>query len=89
MCSTDTFLQVKYANSKDLPFLAYNTAHGAITTLGRMDHGIEIYLNQLNKVEVAADGKTATIGGGTQSKKVTDTLWAANKQTGMIKSLIF
>jgi hypothetical protein len=53
-----------------------------------MDHGIEIYLNQLNKVEVAADGKTATIGGGTQSKKVTDTLWAANKQTGTIGNLI-
>jgi hypothetical protein len=53
-----------------------------------MNHGIEIYLNQLNKVEVAADGKTATIGGGTQSKKVTDTLWAANKQTGMIKNRI-
>jgi hypothetical protein len=49
-----------------------------------MDHGIEIYLNQLNTVEVATDGKTVTIGGGTQSKKVTDTLWAANKQTGMI-----
>ncbi|SPJ74581.1 related to oxidoreductase [Fusarium torulosum] len=77
----DVIKTVKYANSKDLPFLAYNTAHGAITTLGRMDHGVEIYLNQLNKIEVAADGKTATIGGGTQSKKVTDTLWAANKQT--------
>ncbi|KAF5020484.1 hypothetical protein F66182_7494 [Fusarium sp. NRRL 66182] len=72
---------VKFANSRKLPFLAYNTAHGAITTLGRMDHGIEIYLNQLNTVKVAADGKTVTIGGGTQSKKVTDTLWAAKKQT--------
>ncbi|KAH6993264.1 hypothetical protein EDB82DRAFT_170307 [Fusarium venenatum] len=77
----DVATTVKYANDKSLPFLAYNTAHGAITTLGRMDHGIEIYLNQLNTVEVAADGKTVTIGGGTQSKKVTDTLWAANKQT--------
>ncbi|KAJ4002667.1 hypothetical protein NW752_002511 [Fusarium irregulare] len=77
----DVAKTVKYANSKDLPFLAYNTAHGAITTLGRMDHGIEIYLNQLNTVKVAADGKTVTIGGGTMSKKVTDTLWAANKQT--------
>ncbi|KAF5238384.1 hypothetical protein FANTH_10331 [Fusarium anthophilum] len=77
----DVATTVKYANSKSLPFLAYNTAHGAITTLGRMDHGIEIYLSQLNKVEVAADGKTVTIGGGTRSKEVTDTLWAANKQT--------
>jgi AICAR transformylase/IMP cyclohydrolase PurH len=54
-----------------------------------MDHGIEIYLNQLNTVEVAADGKTVTIGGGTMSKKVTDTLWAANKQTGTFSLFIF
>jgi hypothetical protein len=54
-----------------------------------MEHGIEIYLNQLNTVEVAADGKTVTIGGGTQSKKVTDTLWASNKQTGMIQRFFF
>ncbi|RSL54832.1 hypothetical protein CEP54_009713 [Fusarium duplospermum] len=72
---------VKYANKKKLPFLAYNTAHGAITTLARMDHGIEIYLNQLNGVAVAKDGKTVKIGGGAPSKKVTDTLWAAGKQT--------
>ncbi|KAF4996415.1 hypothetical protein FDECE_12451 [Fusarium decemcellulare] len=77
----DVVETVKYANNKDLPFLAYNTAHGAITTLGEMDHGIEIYLNQLNSVTIAADGKTVKIGGGTVSKKVTDTLWAAGKQT--------
>ncbi|KAI5460754.1 hypothetical protein BGZ63DRAFT_387709 [Mariannaea sp. PMI_226] len=72
---------VKYANKKRLPFLAYNTAHGAITTLQRMDHGIEIYLNQLSYVDIAHDGKTVKIGAGTQSKTVTDTLWAAGKQT--------
>ena len=54
-----------------------------------MDHGIEIYLNQLNTVKVAADGKTVTIGGGTMSKKVTDTLWAANKQTGTFLFIYF
>jgi hypothetical protein len=47
-----------------------------------MDHGIEIYMNQLQSVEIAKDGKTAKIGGGTQSKAVTDKLWAAGKQTG-------
>ncbi|EXK76945.1 hypothetical protein FOQG_18320 [Fusarium oxysporum f. sp. raphani 54005] len=46
-----------------------------------MDHGIEIYLNQLNDVKIFPDGKTVEIGGGTVSKKVTDTLWAAEKQT--------
>lgn len=73
---------MKFANQEGLPFLAYNGAHGSITTLGQMTHGIEIDLNQLSGVEVAADGQTAKIGGGTISKNVTDALWAAGKQTG-------
>jgi hypothetical protein len=77
-----TTIQVKYANQKELPFLAFNGAHAAITTLGKMDHGIEIYLNQLSSVEIAKDGKTATFGGGIMSKNATDALWAAGKQTG-------
>ncbi|KAM0332090.1 hypothetical protein ACHAQA_002361 [Verticillium albo-atrum] len=72
---------VKFANYKKVPFLAFNTAHGALTTLGRMDHGIEIDLEQLTSVDVSKDGKTAKIGGGTVSKTVTDSLWAAGKQT--------
>lgn len=51
-----------------------------------MNNGIEIYLNQLNNVKIAADGKTATFGGGIMAKNVTDALWAAGKQTG--KSLL-
>ncbi|KAF7550906.1 hypothetical protein G7Z17_g5399 [Cylindrodendrum hubeiense] len=77
----DVVETVKYANKKALPFLAFNTAHGAITTLGKMDHGIEIYVNQLSSVELSEDGKTVKIAGGTKSKLVTDTLWAAGKQT--------
>lgn len=77
----DVVETVKFANKRNLPFLAFNGAHGAITTLGKMDHGIEIYLNQLSSVEIAEDGQTAKIGGGTMSKVVTDTLWAAGKQT--------
>ncbi|KAL4876409.1 hypothetical protein BJY04DRAFT_231588 [Aspergillus karnatakaensis] len=72
---------VKYANKKNLPFLVYNGAHGAITTLGQMDHGIEILLSKLNTVDIHDDGKTATIGGGILSKKLIDTLWAAGKHT--------
>lgn len=80
--------QVKFANYKKVPFLAYNSAHGALTTLGRMTHGIEIYLDQLSSVEVAEDGQTAKIGGGTVSKAVTDQLWAAGKQTGKTDSYL-
>jgi hypothetical protein len=80
--SANVSSQVKFANEQNVPFLAYNTAHAAMTTLGRMDHGIEIYLNQLNDVKISPDGKTVQIGGGTVSHNVTETLWAAGKQTG-------
>ncbi|KAJ5684724.1 uncharacterized protein N7477_001069 [Penicillium maclennaniae] len=72
---------VKFANKKHLPFLAYNGVHGALTSLGKMDHGVGISLSQLSGVKVNPDGKTATIAGGTMSKLVTDELWAAGKQT--------
>jgi AICAR transformylase/IMP cyclohydrolase PurH len=56
--------------------------HGSITTLGKMTHGIEIHMSQLNSIAIAKNGKTATIGGGVMSKNLTDALWAAGKQTG-------
>ncbi|KAI1177725.1 FAD binding domain protein [Nemania sp. FL0916] len=72
---------IKYANSKNISYLAVNGGHGAITTVGRLHDGIEIWLNQLSSVEIAPDGKTAKIGGGTLSKTITDTLWPLKKQT--------
>lgn len=72
---------MRIANKCDIPFLAYNGAHGAITTLGRMDWGIAINLSKLSSVAIASNGQTATIGGGTNSKVLIDALWAAGKQT--------
>lgn len=69
-----------------MPFLAYNGVHGALTTLGEMGYGIEIFMQQLSSVEIAKDGETVTIGGGTMSKLVTDTLWEAGKQAGKSKT---
>lgn len=60
---------------------AVNGGHGAITTQGYMNYGIQIWLDRLDKVELGCDGKTVKIGGGTLSKKVTDVLWAYGKQT--------
>ncbi|OBT70377.1 hypothetical protein VE03_00112 [Pseudogymnoascus sp. 23342-1-I1] len=77
----DVVQTIKFANNKSLPFLATNGVHGSITTLGQMTYGIEISLKQLNTIKIAADGQTVTIGGGVMSKNVTDTLWAARKQT--------
>lgn len=62
--------------------LAFNGAHAAITTLARMQGGIEIYMGQLSSVTIAEDQKTVTVGGGTLTKAVTDALWNAGKQTG-------
>jgi hypothetical protein len=50
-----------------------------------MDYGIEIYLPQLNSVSIAKDGRSATVGGGANVKNLTDTLWAAGKQTGELR----
>ncbi|KAJ9136904.1 FAD binding domain-containing protein [Pleurostoma richardsiae] len=76
----DVVETINFANEHSLPFLATNGVHGSITTLGKMTHGIEIHLSQLNTVQIAADGQTAKIGGGILSKNLTDTLWAAGKQ---------
>lgn len=75
-------MQVQYANTHGVPILAFNGAHGAISTLGDFEYGIEVYLSQLSSVVLSADGQTVTIGGGTLSVNVTNTLWAAGKQTG-------
>ncbi|KAI0446132.1 putative FAD-dependent oxygenase [Xylaria telfairii] len=77
----DVARTVYQANKCGVPVLAFNGVHGAITTLGRMTSGVAIQLGQLSNVTVARDGKTATIGGGTLSKTVTDTLWTSGKQT--------
>ncbi|KAK2872133.1 hypothetical protein FQN49_002524 [Arthroderma sp. PD_2] len=76
----DVVETVKFANKKDVPFLAYNGAHGALTTMGKMDSGINIFMKELSSVDIAEDGKSVKLGGGTNSKLVTDTLWDAGKQ---------
>ncbi|KAJ4358246.1 uncharacterized protein N0V89_002826 [Didymosphaeria variabile] len=77
----DVIEVVKYANEQQIPFLAVNNAHGAITTVGRVKNGIMIWMRQLDSVQVGEDGHTATFGGGILDKAVTDALWAVGKQT--------
>lgn len=77
---------VRYANERNIPFLAVNGGHGAITTVGKMEYGIQIWMRQLRAISIAKDGRSATFGGGVLSKNVTDTLWAAGKQTGKVST---
>ncbi|KAI1214558.1 FAD binding domain protein [Annulohypoxylon truncatum] len=72
---------VKYANELGMPYLALNGGHGAIKTVEKMKGGIEIWMHQLNGVEISEDGARAKIGGGAKTKTVIDALWAAGKQT--------
>lgn len=73
---------VKFANGMNIPYLAVTGGHGAITTVKNVHDGIGIWMKNLDSVEIAPDGSTATIGGGALTKVVVDTLWAAGKQTG-------
>lgn len=81
-CFFVDLLQIKYANQHRNQFLAVSGGHGAINSLASVNHGIEIWMRQMNSIEISPDGKSATIGGGVKAKEVTDALWAVNKQTG-------
>ena len=80
----DVVETVKFANQHNKAYLAVNNRHGANKGIGKLQNRIQILMSQLNSVQVAADGKTATFGGGVLAKQVTDGLWAAGKQTGRI-----
>lgn len=78
---------VKFSNEMNLSYLPFNRGHGAITSMGKEQNGIGIWMDGLRSVEIAQDGLTATIGGGALSKDVTDTLWAMGKQTGQFRCI--
>lgn len=78
-----TTTQVRYANGNDIPFLATAGLHGGTSTLGNLQQGINIRLRKMNSTSIAADGLSATFGGGILGLEVRDALWAAGKQTGM------
>ena len=65
-----------------LPVLAVTSGHGAISSMGTMENGIQIWMRQMNSITIDPDGTTATIGGGVLTNELVDTLWAANKYTG-------
>lgn len=72
--------QIQYAVAQGRPFLAVSGGHGATWALGGVENGIAIAMRGLVFVDVAADGASAVIGGGTQSGEVIAALWAVGKQ---------
>ncbi|KAF1979872.1 FAD-binding domain-containing protein [Bimuria novae-zelandiae CBS 107.79] len=71
---------VGFAYKANIPILAWNGHHGSLVSLGKMDYGIAISLNQLNSLQISKDTKTATVGGGINSHSLTVALWNAGKQ---------
>lgn len=65
----------------NISFIPVNGGHGSISSLANFESGIQIWLNHLNSVSVANDGKTATIGGGALARHIIDSLWDKGKQT--------
>ncbi|KAL8913489.1 MAG: hypothetical protein Q9171_001677 [Xanthocarpia ochracea] len=57
------FLWVRFANKINLPFLAINRGHGSVSALGTFKHGVLIKLDNLTSIVIAADGKSAVLGG--------------------------
>ena len=78
-CST---VKVKFANLVDLPFLAINRGHGSAGALGTIKNGFLIRLDNLDTIDIAADGKSATMGGGVYVDQVLSTLAENNKVCG-------
>ncbi|KPM43934.1 hypothetical protein AK830_g2572 [Neonectria ditissima] len=72
---------VRYANDHGLPFLARSGGHGATEALSLAKDVVMIDLRGRDAVDIADDGKTATIGGGVSVKKLVSHLWTAGKQT--------
>lgn len=72
---------MRYADRYNVPFLTVNRAHGTASALSNVFNGIEIYISSLNSIEIAEDGKSALMGGGTYQDQVVKYLAAHGKVT--------
>lgn len=77
----DVSLTIQYANAHSIPFLATTGTHGTWHGLSKLQGGMAIWTRNLTKMEFAADGNSATLGGGLRGNDVIPALWARGKQT--------
>jgi hypothetical protein len=80
-------VQVRYANTNDMPFVAISGKHGYSNSLGKVKHGVGINLRKLNSVKVTKDGRSATIGGGILTKRMVEALWEKGKLSSKLSFL--
>lgn len=74
-------LQIKYANSYSIPFLAINGGHGTYSSLSTIKSGIGIYLRGLSGVSLSPSNPShALILGGTLTGEVISGLQDLGKQ---------
>ncbi|KAL8704812.1 MAG: hypothetical protein Q9201_002044 [Fulgogasparrea decipioides] len=78
----DVATTVQFASKHNIPFLAVNKGHGSTSTLGVVKNGIEIHIRALNQIVVNADGRSASVGGGSYNQELIDTLWNQGKASG-------
>ncbi|KAL8686941.1 MAG: hypothetical protein Q9218_006750 [Villophora microphyllina] len=77
----DVATTVKVANAIGVPFFAVNKGHGSTITQRNVKHGIEINMRSLANIDIAADGKSASMGGGVFVEEIIQTLDAKGKST--------
>lgn len=70
---------MNFAKKYNVPFLTVNQAHGTASALSNVYNGIEIYVSALNSIEIALDGNSALMGGGTYQDQVVTYLAAHGK----------
>ncbi|KAL9001941.1 MAG: hypothetical protein Q9188_005113 [Gyalolechia gomerana] len=75
----DVAAAVRHANRINIPFLAVNRGHGTTIDMNNLQHGLNIYLRNLNSITIAPDGKSATMGGGVYGDQVIRYLAAEGK----------
>nr|POE71822.1 fad-linked oxidoreductase azal [Quercus suber] len=73
---------VRYANSKNVPFLAISSGNSWTATANRLHHGIQISMRKMQSAVVNRDRNTATLGGGTKQNITVKTLAAVGKRAG-------
>ena len=75
-------MQIRYANARNVPFLAVSGHHGLDSAFADVKNGVGIWMRSMTDLKVLGDGESARIGGGIVTKDLVDKLWEKGKMTG-------